>query len=269
MYTPLNEVENEDGDFNIMGRVTQVVHRDHYMSDIRLKDGSNTTWFATVSRKKFPRVTEGEVVKIRSAVVDTDTERSHTIKLAPHSNIMTLVPFSLLRKKLKADINMEKVKVDKELLKGKTIHEPVLASTVASRYASRDVSPLDELFNHPDTSEDTFRTRFYVVKATSGDDAVVLPKGKKSKNKVGPHFAQQFLVKDTSTELDPKVYKVYLYTGGSHGKDFYKGVKPTDKNASKTIDGHLKTLNRFNVHLDAVLKRVGGAYFIHDTSLKF
>ena len=34
MYTPLDEAEQEDGDFNILGKITQVVHRDNYMSDI-------------------------------------------------------------------------------------------------------------------------------------------------------------------------------------------------------------------------------------------
>ena len=107
MYTPLDEVENEEGDFNILGKVTQIVHRDNYMSDIRLKDKTNVTWFATISRKKFPRVTEGEVVKIRSATVDADSEREHSVKLSPHSNIMTMVPFSSLRKQIKSSINMK------------------------------------------------------------------------------------------------------------------------------------------------------------------
>ncbi len=67
------------------------------MSDIRLKDKGNDTWFATISRKKYPRVLEGEIVKIRSVTVDEETERDRTVKLAPYSNIMTIVPFSKLR----------------------------------------------------------------------------------------------------------------------------------------------------------------------------
>ncbi len=49
MYTPLEDAEKEDGDFNVLGKVTQIVHRDSYMSDIRITDLSNTTWFATIS----------------------------------------------------------------------------------------------------------------------------------------------------------------------------------------------------------------------------
>lgn len=66
------------------------------MSDIRITDASSTTWFATISRKKFPRVKEGELIKIRSVEIDADSQRSHSLKLAPHSNIMTIVPFSKL-----------------------------------------------------------------------------------------------------------------------------------------------------------------------------
>jgi hypothetical protein len=58
MYTALSKADEEQGDFNVLGRVSQIVHRDDYTSDIRITDSSNTTWFATISRKKFPRVKE-------------------------------------------------------------------------------------------------------------------------------------------------------------------------------------------------------------------
>ena len=54
----------ESGDFNCVGKVTQIVHRDDYMSDIRLRDMSGETWFSTISRRKYPRVMEGEIIKI-------------------------------------------------------------------------------------------------------------------------------------------------------------------------------------------------------------
>jgi hypothetical protein len=75
MYTPLNEAEQEDGDFNVVAKITQIVHRDYYTSDIRLKDISKNTWFLTVSRRKFPRLKENTIIKIRSVNIDTETER--------------------------------------------------------------------------------------------------------------------------------------------------------------------------------------------------
>jgi hypothetical protein len=75
MYTPLDEAHEEEGDFNVVAKVTQIVNRDYYTADIRLKDVSKATWFLTVSRRKFPRIQEGSIVKIRSVNIDTETER--------------------------------------------------------------------------------------------------------------------------------------------------------------------------------------------------
>lgn len=172
MYTPLDEAINEEGDFNVLGKVTQILHRDHYTSDIRIRDDSGETWFATILRRQFPRVLEGEVVKIRSVTVERETSRVNAIKLAPHSNIMTIVPFSEVRKNLKKSISMDQTKVDKEILKQEHLFDPVLASTVSKKLMGTDVSTLEELFTNPDNDSDTFRARFYVVKATSGKDTV-------------------------------------------------------------------------------------------------
>lgn len=132
MYTPLEEADKEEGDFNVFGKVTQIVHRDNYMSDIRITDNSNTTWFATISRKKFPWVKEGELIKIRSVTVDEESERTNSLRFAPYSNIMTIVPFSTLQSKFKKLSNQDKV--DKELLKQWIIQEPVLATTISDKY---------------------------------------------------------------------------------------------------------------------------------------
>mmetsp|Transcript_10106 Transcript_10106/g.11512 ORF Transcript_10106/g.11512 Transcript_10106/m.11512 type:complete len:148 (+) Transcript_10106:366-809(+) len=75
MYTKLSDVQEEDGDFNMVGKISQIVHRDHYTSDVRIKDISKHTWFLTVSRRKFPRIEEGCIIKIRSVNIDTETER--------------------------------------------------------------------------------------------------------------------------------------------------------------------------------------------------
>jgi hypothetical protein len=84
---------------------------------------------------------------------------------------MTIVPFSKLHSQLKASNTQDKV--DKELLKAKIIHEPILASTVAKKYQDLEVSNLSDLYGNPNLQGDTFRARFYVVKATSGDESIV------------------------------------------------------------------------------------------------
>lgn len=132
MYTPLKAAEEEEGDFNVLARVSQVVHRDDYMSDIWITDNTNSTWFATISRKKFPRVKEGELIKIWSVEVDHDSQWEHSLKFTQVSNIMTFVPFSKLHSLHKAVGSQDKV--DKDLLKGDIIHEPVIATTINKKF---------------------------------------------------------------------------------------------------------------------------------------
>lgn len=170
MYTSLNEAEAEEGgDFNVVAKITQIVHRDQYTSDIRLKDISKATWFLTVSRRKFPRLQENSIIKIRSVNIDTETERDRCLELAPHSNIMTFVPFSLLSKQLLSEISMNPEKIDKELLKKPILTEPVVASTTFGKYADLPLSTLSELFEDSSNKDTVFKTRFYVIKMTPND----------------------------------------------------------------------------------------------------
>lgn len=60
------------------------------------------------------------------------------------------------------------------------------------------------------------------------------------------------------------MYKVFLYRDASKQIDFYRGLR-VDNKTPQIVDKALENLMRFNVHLDAVLKRVGGAYFIEET----
>lgn len=173
--------------------------------------------------------------------MDEETERSHTLRFAPHTNIMTLVPFSKLHSQLKAS-NLQD-KVDKELLKAKIIHEPILASTISKKHQGLEVSSLSELFNgSANLRGDTFRARFYVVKATSGEESIVQQKGKKSKSKGEDYFSQQFLVKDTSTSNDNNVYKVFIYQDASEDLDFYGNISTSSKDSANKIDRALETL---------------------------
>lgn len=169
MYTPLNEAIEEVGDFNIVAKITQIVQRDYYTSDIRLKDVSKNTWFLTISRRKFPRLQEGSIVKIRSVNIDTETERVRCLELAPHSNIMTFLPFSALNKQLLSEISMNSEKIDKELLKKPCLTEPVIATKTQGEYKNLPLTSLGEIFEDPTNKDSVFRTRFYVVKMSPND----------------------------------------------------------------------------------------------------
>lgn len=166
MYTPLSQARQEEGDFNVVGKVTQIVHRDYYTSDLRVKDTSKATWFLTVSRRKFPRLYEGVIIKIRSVGIDSETERERCLELAPHSNIMTFVPFSRLAKSLDSQISLSPDKVDKELIKKVILTEPVLATTTFGDYSELPLTELSEIFEDVTDKDAVFRARFSILKIT-------------------------------------------------------------------------------------------------------
>ena len=290
MYTPLNQAGEEEGDFNVVARVTQIVQRDFYTADVRLKDQSKATWFLTVSRRKFPRLQEGSVVKIRSASIDTETERERCLELAPHSNIMNFVPFSQLNKKLMSEISMNPDKVDKELFKKPILTEPVLATRTFGDYSKLPLTSLSDMFDNPDSDETIFRTRFYVVKMTPDkpEDFIEMytPKGSKAtpsmklKNKTEPAYKVQFLAKDPSTAIDDYLYKIYLYSHKSLGREFFPNVDLMNCSSSgqakiniNALQKFKETLLKFNVHVEAVVEKVvngkSASFFIRDTIMKF
>ena len=196
---------------------------------------------------------------------NTSKRGDQVIQLQPYSNIMTIVPFAKIVTRELEKIETGDIDIDIELLKEEIIPEPVLATVVDYDYEDLPVTPLEDLFLNQDKSSNTFRARFYVIRATPADE-VIQPANKKLKIK--EHFECQFLVKDPSTSLDSSVYKIYLYTAKDKGNDFFGNLKATSKGALKKIDQSLQTLTRFNVHVDAIVERSGGAYFIKDTILK-
>lgn len=293
MYTLLNCAADEEGDFNVLARVTQIVDRDHYTEDIRLKDASKATWFLTVSKRKFPRLYEGSVVKIRSVSVDTETERERCLQLAPHSNIMTFVPFSKINKEMMHEISMNPDKVDKELFKKPILTEPVLATRTFGEYAKLPLTTLDEMFDSVANSKvskagssesEVFRTRFYVVKMIPNkvEDFVenYIPKSTKRtpsmkvKTKGQPVYKILMLVKDSSTALDDNLYKIYLYSHNGLGREFFPNVDVESAQGSLKLQKFQQTLLKFNVHVEAIVERGNqtghqASFFIRDTVMKF
>lgn len=74
---------------------------------------------------------------------------------------------------------MNPTAVDKQLLQGKVIHEPVLASTTSKAFShigAEEVTTLDNL------TEDYHRARFQIIACTPGEDAIVEVKNGKKKH---------------------------------------------------------------------------------------
>ena len=95
---------------------------------------------------------------------------------------------------------------------------------------------------------------------------------KKSRAKNQPAYKIQFLVKDPSTALNDNLYKVYLYSHKGLGTEFFPNMDPASiqgENHYSKLKKHQTNLLKFNVHVEAILEKVGGAFFIRDTEMKF
>jgi hypothetical protein len=80
------------------------------------------------------------------------------------------------------------------------------------------------------------------------------------------------LVKDSSTALNDNLYKVHLYSHGGLGTEFFPKLDPSSAKSASAHPKLLKhhaTLLKFNVHVEAILEKVGCSYFIRDTEMKY
>ena len=74
MFVPLNKVQSEKADFDVIAKIVQIHDLDEYTNELKLKDASNTAWNTLALKLKFPNLKTGDVVRVRSVLVD---ETSH------------------------------------------------------------------------------------------------------------------------------------------------------------------------------------------------
>ena len=83
--------EEQKEDFDIFGKIFEIVPLDQYSNEIKLKDFQGNFWTATISKKKFSHIWELDVARFRSV-----KSKDQVLELAPHSNILKFVKFSKL-----------------------------------------------------------------------------------------------------------------------------------------------------------------------------
>lgn len=120
-------------------------------------------------KTKFPHLRSGEVVRIRSAMVDETSSTKKVLLLSHYSNIMTFIGGSKIAKDLKGKVHDEH-----EKSKQKVQHAAVVLTEVDKKYQNMKVTPLHELFHEADQDpelgrETTFRTMFSVAKIEPSD----------------------------------------------------------------------------------------------------
>ena len=282
MFTGLSGAAKEKADFDVVAKITNIHEMDEYTNELRLRDGAGVSWYSLALKLKFPNIKSGDVVRIRSALVD-ETSQKKVLILSHYSNIMTFISSSKLAKEIKNKVTDEKVPDRAHIKKGVSMNSVVLTE-VDKKYAGVPNTALNELFHHVDNDPDlqnksTFRTTFQVVKIESSDvkewcksydkktKQTSSFKGGKGGNAI---FQVQFLVKDASTQVNNNTYRILLYTHDGLGEKFF-GVNADNlyKNdgARKKLEEAGSLLTKFNSLVDAVVEKRNGFYFIKDTKI--
>jgi len=70
MFVPLNKVQNEKADFDVLAKITHIHEMDEYTNELRLRDQTGSSWNTLALKLKFPNLRIGDAVRVRSATVD-------------------------------------------------------------------------------------------------------------------------------------------------------------------------------------------------------
>lgn len=277
MHVALSKATSQKNDFDVLAKILQIFEKDEFTNELKIRDGSNKTWYVLALKLKFPHLAVGDVIRIRSAIYD-ETSRKNVLNLSHYSNILTFVSFSKLAKDIRNKVSDDK-KADQTALKSSVSMHPVMLSEVDKKHANLPVTPLKDLFSDDaDIAKNTtFRTHFCVSKVEPHSVQEYCKSFDKKSNKAsstkggkGANFIYQvqFLVKGGSSSNSH--YRVLLYTHDGLGKDFF-GVPAQDIHKSaasaKKLEEHTNHLTKFNSWVDAVVERRNGYYFIKDTKM--
>lgn len=277
MHVALSKATSQKNDFDVLAKVLQIFEKDEYTNELKIRDGSNKTWYVLALKLKFPHINVNDVVRIRSAIYD-ETSKKSVLNLSHYSNILTFVSNSKLAKEIRNKVSDDR-KADQAALKDTVSMHPVMLTEIDKKHANLPVTPLKDLFS--DDAEiaknTTFRTHFCVSKVEPANvqdycrvydkkaNKTSSAKGAKGGNFI---YQVQFLVKGGSSSNSH--YRVLLYTHDGLGKDFF-GVNACDLHKSakdvKALEAATANLTKFNSWVDAVVERRNGYYFIKDTRL--
>jgi hypothetical protein len=128
-----------------------------------LRDGSGEVFYCLALKVKFPHLSTGAAVRIRSASFDTQASQKNMLVLQHYSNIMTFTSNSKVGGamwKVADDRTAEKA----ALKSGKNLR--VCLTEVDKKHAGLQVTSLADLGG---ASGSTFRCSFYVAKAEPGN----------------------------------------------------------------------------------------------------
>lgn len=277
MFTPLNRAKSQGADFDVVAKIVGIHEMDAYTNELKLRDGSGSTWYTMAIKLKFPHLRTGQVVRIRSATCDETSSNKQVLALSHYSNIMTVIGGSKLAgglSKVSEDWKADSAELSKDV--------PSVAVTVSDverKWAGLQQTSLEELFTSKTLQGDTFRTTFCVTRVEPGDlKEAVKSYSKKTKTASSAKGAKggeliwqvQLCVKDVSTLSNANTYRILNYSHEGLGGNFFGKLANmhTDAGAHKKLEKQVGTLLKFNAWVDAVVERRNGWYYIKDTKLR-
>lgn len=168
MHVSLSKATSQKNDFDVLAKILQIFEKDEFTNELKIRDGSNKTWYVLALKLKFPHLAVGDVIRIRSSIYD-ETSKKQVLNLSHYSNIMTFVSFSKLAKDVRSKVTEDKKEAQAALKESMSMH-PVMLSEVDKKHANMPITPLKDLFSDdPDvTRNTTFRTHFSVSKVEPG-----------------------------------------------------------------------------------------------------
>lgn len=216
-------------EFDVHGKVVKIKNNDQWTNTVYINDNDGNTYTANLYKKKFPGLTAGTPIRVRSV-----NANGSELSLSSHSNVLQFISntkFGNALKKIKDTINA-------------SAPSGSAVSTITNKkQAGQAVTALKQLFFNPKKTSGAFHAQFSVVK-TDPAKAASWGKGKK--------LSVKFIVKDHST-TDDKLYMVQCEDQAFFGKH--------------KLDAAKKTLTAKGSFVDAVLTREGKNYFITNTKM--
>ncbi len=172
MHDSLANASKKKTDFDLLCKILQVLEKDEYTNELKLRDASGAVAYCQALKMKFPHLKAGDAVRIRSALFDETASSKKVVNLSHYSNIMTFPSYSKLAKSVKDSVKDDKA-ADKTALKSNLMMNPVVLTEVDKKWSDLHYTTLHDLFHNEGDAEiagkTTFRTQFYVSKIESAD----------------------------------------------------------------------------------------------------
>ncbi|CAI2367089.1 unnamed protein product [Moneuplotes crassus] len=292
MFTTLDKVkEKKSGEIDVHCQVVAIETQYVGRAKLSLRDQSGVLFKMAVREKDQWDLHVNDVIRIRSAVIDSYRGSKLELHIQPKSNIMKFLKTSKLSHQL-----LDEVTLDEKILRMMLCDEEKeildhrrYISKVTDMHKTLPITSLFEIYHGNRMDGNIARAKFYILNVQPYDarefvqgfchvcvdtfslknlvthdlqdeetksNQVYCPT---CKNKSELIYMLQFLVKDDSTEHTAQFYKVLLYSFQGKCDRFFGGNKPVNlyknEKSCEILKKYVKLLTKFNIYIDGVLEK--------------